>query len=108
MPSSIPISHTGFSAMPMNFQINKHVTSQGNNVPEQNKQSSAFFRRGSTSDLELSAALLHPKISPVFAKRNIQTRSMYVNNDESEDGEVSSGGQEVAEIISRSYENSPV
>ncbi|CAG7817137.1 unnamed protein product [Allacma fusca] len=46
--------------------------------------------------------------------KNIRVKSMFLTSGGSdaetysEDGEVSSGGQEVAEIISRSYENSPM
>jgi len=74
-------------------------------VEEGLDQSLSQRRRGSTSDLELSST---PKYSPVPAKRNSKSRSMFVSDDGSEDGEVSSGGQEVSEIISRSYENSPM
>jgi len=45
--------------------------------------------------------------SPIPFLRNARVQSMYVQAMESED-ETSSGGQEVAEIISRSYENSPM
>lgn len=69
-------------------------------------------RRGSASDLELSGAANN---SPLMS-RSEKVKSMFISRNRyhgdtdnlSEDGEVSSGGQEVAEIICRSYENSPV
>jgi len=71
-----------------------------------NVDSGFIKRRGSASDLELSST---PKYSPAVTPRSSKTKSMFLaDNDMSEDGEVSSGGQEVAEIISRSYENSPL
>lgn len=107
--SSIPISQR-VSSMSKNVRGNLHQgaieKAQGNVA--QNQHTSAFQRRGSTSDLEVHLSI-PSKYSPVASKRSFKARSLYVNNDElSEDGEVSSGGQEVNEIISRSYENSPV
>ncbi|ODM89864.1 hypothetical protein Ocin01_16818 [Orchesella cincta] len=70
-------------------------------------------RRSSVSEVELSAKTANR--SPLVS-RSEKVRSLFISGGGShydaetlsEDGEVSSGGQEVAEIICRSYENSPV
>lgn len=108
LPSTItgfPVLHSSSAVIPSHRGLSKVI--QG--TTPGCRQSAFFPRRGSTSDIELN---LNPvKLSPVMtpARRSSKTRSLYVNNDElSEDGEVSSGGQEVSDIISRSYENTPM
>jgi hypothetical protein len=97
-------NHKNSSAFNNNVMIGQfHQLDPGNaeNVP---LDQGLMKRRGSTSDLELSST---PKYSPVMG-RDSKTKSVFVSDDGSEDGEFSSGGQEVSEIISRSYENSPM
>ncbi|XP_035716398.1 uncharacterized protein LOC110860684 isoform X3 [Folsomia candida] len=118
--SAVMASTTGLvpqgrsSFLPMKIQQPRVITEDRAVIGPVKNNSAFFTRRGSTSDLELNP----PKYSQqkfmvatasTATTRSSKTRSMYVNNDDlSEDGEVSSGGQEVADIISRSYENSPV
>jgi len=75
--------------------------------------SGTFQSYAATANQRLPQSLL-PSSNPIpMVRNNIRVKSMFVshsadNNDLSEDGEVSSGGMEVAEIISKSYENSPL